>query len=102
MGLSMFKSCYTSPTIITAPNPNPSRYFIMETEYFDNATVLVVKYKDCTNFEGVKVLVYKGVIELKQGQELDPHFQEQGLSPIARFRPDDEGLMLAKDFAINL
>lgn len=97
MGISIFKrSCYTnSSDIVVAPNPNPSQYEIITKTYFRNATLLKVKYKGCTNFEGVKILVYYGKFE--PSGELDPHFAE-GVSPIARFKPTKVGFQLATKF----
>lgn len=45
----------------------------------------------------VKELMYKGHVlkELVASTEIDPHFCEKHLSPIARFAPTEEGLKLA-------
>lgn len=84
MGLRIgFNSCATnyrsasaasddSPRHAPAPNPQPSRWFLLEKAEFKNGHVLRVKYLDCTNFEGVKVMVYKG--KYTHRKELDPHF----------------------------
>lgn len=69
-------------------------------------TILRVKYEGCTNYEGFKILVYKGHVlkELVVATELDPHFCEKHLAPIARFAPTEEGLRLAlnlKDSSID-
>lgn len=74
------------------PNPDPKNFEILEIYAFRNAHVLVVKYPNCTNFEGKKVLVYKG--KYKELTERDPHFSK-GYSPIARFAPTREGQKLA-------
>lgn len=74
---------------------------MLEAWAYDNAYVLMVRYVDCTNFEGVKVMVYLG----KQGvlpRLLDPHFSKEAGSPIARFRPDAIGLKLALTLAESL
>jgi hypothetical protein len=55
-----------------------------------------VKYDDCTNFEGVKIMVFKG--QYKNRIWLDPHFAENEKAPIARFKPTSEGW----DMAIKL
>jgi hypothetical protein len=64
--------------------------------------VVEVRYPDCSNFEGLKVLVYDGVetaaMEIASGK-CDPHFAESGVSPIARFRPTAEGWDMAVRFA---
>ncbi len=101
MGMNLFgKSCYTNSSISTAPNPDPSRYEILRKVHFKNATLLLIQYKDCTNFEGCKVLVYEGIYNPQPGEPIDPHFQSEDISPIARFRPDL--VKMAVDFARNL
>jgi len=67
---------------------------------FKNAYILKVRYLDCTNFEGRKIMVYEGKFD-KNVKELDPHFQEKG-GPIARFRPDVKNLHRAIKFAKSL
>jgi len=58
--------------------------------------IVGIKYHDCKNFEGKKILVFKNLyIERLEMQKLiDPHFSENKNfhSPIARFEPNDEGL----------
>lgn len=103
MGTNIFKrNCHTNTEITTAPNPNPSRYVILDREVIGNATVLKVRYLDCTNYEGVKVMLYKGEFDPSPDMPLDPHFQESVHSPIARFEPTEEGWYLAKMLATQL
>ena len=102
MGLSPFKNCYTNSGCYTAPNPSPSRYSILDKKHYNNATLLKVKYTDCTNYEGIKILVFKGIFEPRVGQDLDPHFSHIGISPIARFKPDEEGMLNADNFCKSI
>jgi hypothetical protein len=88
------KGCLTNSNC-SAPNPDPSRYEVLEVRNFDNATLLKVRYIDCTNFEGVKILVYLG--KFIPSQDLDPHFSETKTCPIARFKPDSLGYEIAVD-----
>jgi len=100
MGLSIFgKSCYTNPTA-SAPNPDPSRWVLLDSVQFSNAHVLKVRYLDCTNFEGVKVVVYRGKYRLRH--RLDPHFSDSDESPIARFKPDADGWKMAIELAMSI
>jgi hypothetical protein len=104
MGIGIFShwreddySCAAPPV---PPNPDPKKFTILSVCQYDSAYVLKVKYPDATNFEGVKVMVYRGKFPgLGKVTELDPHFYEDDTSPIARFRPDVEGQYLAHDFA---
>lgn len=102
MGLNTFRRCSANPASVVAvpPNPSPSRWELIEKIQFAHAYVLKVRYLDCTNFEGVKVMVYKG--NYKRRETLDPHFSKDGNSPIARFRPDAEGWSLAIGLAKSL
>lgn len=83
-----------------APNPNPSRWTPLEVKEYRNGYVMRVRYHDCTNFEGIKVIVYRG--KYKPREHLDPHFYDGKDAPIARFRPDDEGWKMACKLAESL
>ncbi len=106
MGLKLFSSSsydnYGGNTpIVQPPNPDPANFKILYGEQIGDFCLLKVRYFDCTTFEGKKVLVYKAPLTdvLKQ-ETLDPHFSESKkfLSPIARFRPTEEGLKTAREF----
>jgi len=90
-------SCKTIIKEVILGNPNPSNFKILSAGMNENFTILKVKYPDCANYEGVKILVYKGHIlkELMAMTEVDPHFCDKHLSPIARFEPTEYGLKLA-------
>lgn len=86
-----------------APNPDPSRYEVLDTEKYGNYSVLKIKYLDCTNYEGVKILVFNvDFSKLMKQKRLDPHFSDDKTlhSPIARFAPTDEGWEDAKNYAM--
>lgn len=75
-------------------DPDPSK-FILENvvEYNGNAAVQI-KYPNCTNYEGTKIIVYKNVNykQLASLKEIDPHFVEGNvIKPFARFEPTEEG-----------
>jgi len=94
MGLYFgFRSCSSNPNepLAVAPNPNPRNWELLQRFIGKNGYVLMVRYRGCTNFEGVKIMAYEGQYKLfAPGDPLDPHFQERG-GPIARFRPDNAG-----------
>lgn len=81
------------------PNPDPKNFVIEQHYECGNYVVLLVKYPDCTNYEGKKILLYQDVDlkNLKKQKSLDPHFSENKKfhSPIARFQPTEEGWNLA-------
>lgn len=85
------------------PNPDPNNYQIIQAEEIGNFLVLRIKYPDCTNYEGTKILVFKDVkaIDLLKQKLIDPHFFEDKKykSPVARFVPTNEGWQMAIDFA---
>jgi hypothetical protein len=85
------------------PNPDPYNYSVLEAEQVGQYLVLKVKYPDCTNFEGTKVMVYRGVtpLDLLKQKFLDPHFFESKkvAAPVARFVPTAEGWTMALRFA---
>lgn len=79
-------------------DPDPHIYHIKKMEVFGRITVLLVNYLNCTNYEGMKILVIKDYALSKKHvpghgphlQRLDPHFLEGG-SLLARFAPTDDG-----------
>lgn len=104
MGLGPFSRCsgHDDPTDTVEPrklpNPDPHNFNIEKFEQVGKYAVIRVKYPDCTNYEGRKILVFESTVEevLKQ-KVLDPHFCDDGhLSPIARFEPTEKGWDLAK------
>jgi hypothetical protein len=79
------------------PMPNPRRFEILHGLNIVHGTttwaILEVLYPDCTNYEGKKILVYKGITtyRLRDLESLDPHFTKNGITPFARFEPTEEG-----------
>lgn len=108
MGISPFKSncsCEHETSLFKASgcdcqsisgNPDPRKFEIIATKKFNNYTVLMITYPDCTNYEGNKILVFENPI--KNETFIDPHFCEKHQSPIARFEPTLRGLAWAIDF----
>jgi len=99
MGLSPFKKCFTNKTP-QAKAPDPSRWERMDLKICKNGYAMRVKYLDCTNYEGVKIMVYEG--DYQYTIIRDPHFHGGIGSPIARFKPDKDGWKRAVQLAISL
>ena len=101
MGL-FSKTCSLTPPAspVRYPNPNPARFSILRTLQFGRSVVVEVRYPDCTNYEGRKVLVYADTDEVavKALATLDPHFARHG-GPVARFEPTQRGWDLAVEVA---
>lgn len=100
MGLSLFSKC--SCTCVSPANTQPkcndvdlSSYSVLNAILVNSSTILLVKYHNATNYEGVKILVFEGAAP----SFLDPHFCEHHKSPIARFEPTERGWNLALKFA---
>ena len=92
MGLS-----FISSSCGDSLNPNPKNFKVTCTLCYGEYLLIEVLYPDCKNYEGKKLILYKGIkLEdlLAQGR-IDPHFVEDKFSPIARFKPDMEGLKMA-------
>ena len=68
-------------------------------QQFGKNLVVELKYPDCTNYEGRKIMVYKNltISKLLGAKLVDPHFAKGGKfrSPIARFEPTEDGWKLA-------
>lgn len=100
MGCSPFSvRCLTNTnnTNAIAPNPSPENCELLEKHCTQNGYVLKVKYYGCTNFEGIKILVYRGYYI--ERAYLDPHFTNNARSPVARFKPTNEGMRMALNLA---
>lgn len=88
------------------PNPDPNKYSIKRVQKHGDFLIIRVNYPDCTNFEGNKIMVYKGctIVDLVEQGTIDPHFSQNPdfFSPIARFKPDEEGWKLAEALVESL
>ena len=88
------------------PNPDPANYKIVKATERDGFLIIKLHYPDCTNFEGQKILLFRGVtlIDLVNQKFIDPHFfkDKKYASPIARFVPDDEGWEMAEKLVTAL
>ena len=74
-------------------NPDPKNFLIKLVVEFNGYFVALVEYPNCTNFEGKKIIVFRGLKnadELLKATEIDPHFTENS-KVVARFRPTEDG-----------
>jgi len=80
---------------VDSRNPNPYDFAIIDWEEKGDYLLVQVKYPNCTNYEGNKVLLFKGVTmdQLRSQCAIDPHFSEDPnhFHPIARFEPSIQG-----------
>ena len=78
---------------VPMPNPNPKNYRVQDMHQSGRALAVLVNYPDCTNYEGMKILVFAEMTpeKLYDKKILDPHFSEEEDSPFARFRPTHAG-----------
>jgi hypothetical protein len=80
-------------------DPNPAKFEIIRRLARNENVALIVNYPNCTNYEGNKIMVYRGVDPsyLYGQKELDPHFTEKEniIKPFARFEPTEQGWMKA-------
>ncbi len=113
MGIGIrFSNCScndSSPGLLRVdlPNPNPSNFKIVdivEANFGSPVCVVWVKYPDCTNYDGRKVLVIEASkAEILAAKTLDPHFCENcKLAPFARFEPTERGWSKALEVAAQL
>jgi hypothetical protein len=88
------RGCSTNPQ---AAAPNPARFRVLQEERVGRLWVAMLQYPNCSNFEGHKVVVCKGVAPSLR-TSLDPHFSENG-DIVARFAPTPAGFALARTCA---
>lgn len=93
-------------TVVSSGNPDPNNYKLVRAEEAGEYLLLQISYPNCANYEGNKVLVYKGInlIGLVNQKTIDPHFSnnKQFASPIARFVPTEEGWKMAQVFIAGM
>lgn len=88
------------------PNPNPNNYYIMDSKQIDSFLILKVRYYNCTNYEGKKILLFENctINDIKKQKKIDPHFCDDKdlYYPIARFEPTEKGWKMAELLAYYL
>lgn len=75
-------------------NPNPNNYTLIKVKVVKERLLIKIKYHDCINYEGIKIMAYECTLkELVAQKAIDPHFSENDnyISPIARFEPTEKG-----------
>ena len=87
-------------------SPDPRNFRIDQISEINGFKLVVVNYPDCKNYEGDKILVYDKIVtveQIKNSKFLDPHFcnTKEHISPIARFKPDKNGMLYAIVFCEN-
>ncbi len=98
MGLSIWSShrgCDCGDEGRRPPNPDPKNFEIWRYEENGDWLLVVIRYPDCINFNGDKILLYRNITieRLKGLTEIDPHFSNKfkQITPFARFVPTEEG-----------
>jgi hypothetical protein len=89
-------SSYLDSSIKPNVNPNPNNFRIEAAKKIGSFWVSIIRYPNCTNFEGKKVLLTE--FDPRNRTFLDPHFTP-GSGLIARFEPTVKGVELAKQMA---
>ena len=81
--------------------PNPARFEIVTVLQVGAHAVAKIRYPDCSNYEGLKVCLFKNTSEklLREVTRLDPHFSKTPMSPFARFQPSHNGWNAAVNLA---
>jgi hypothetical protein len=97
MGLRLFRTCNqlqpsNTTQCSTVPNPDPCNFQIVG--YYEHQEYLMVKvrYPDCFNYEGLKIILFKNISysKLRTWKTLDPHFDPKN-NIVARLAPTNEG-----------
>ena len=94
---------YYTPAAPAVKMPDPNNWKVIKASERGGYLLLQIQYPDCTNYEGNKIMVFRGVslIDLvNQQKAIDPHFFKDGKakSPIARFEPTPQGWKMAEIF----
>ena len=87
---------------VVSRNPNPLHFEILQLKKIGRFVIVMIRYPDCSNYEGKKILVFENVRinTIKSLKYIDPHFCNcvKHPSPVARFKPDQSGFRYAVDF----
>ena len=80
--------------------PDPDNFTIIDRYDYGIYSALQVRYPDCTNYLGMKILVFKDPPKFDNIDRLEPHFCEEQdhPTPIARFVPTSAGWNMAINF----
>jgi hypothetical protein len=111
MGISMFGSSSTHDSSVdtstcgcaeirkaAAKQPDPRNFSVHQIKEIGDYVVASVKYANCTNYEGRKILLYRALTwqNCRNMGVLDPHFSgHPTLDPLARFEPTSAGWEMA-------
>lgn len=91
---SLWRAC-SGGSFLLPTDPDPEKFEILDFIQGKKYLYVEVKYPNCTNYEGLKILVIDSTIEeVKKLKVLDPHFLVDN-KIVARFRPSLEGKALA-------
>lgn len=75
--------------------PDAENFLIGHCLQYRGNLLVKIKYPNCTNYEGSKILLYRNMTanQLKEQKYIDPHFSDDPkyISPVARFEPTDFG-----------
>jgi hypothetical protein len=84
-------------------DPNPLKFKVIWAKQYGDYLLAKIHYPDCHNFEGNKIILFKGLNReaLLKEKYLDPHFSITS-NIIARFKPDFQGELLAKQIGFKL
>lgn len=94
----------SGPLPRVSTDPRADSFTIKSLEQVNGWTIAVIEYKNCTNYSGMKLLVYPVKAHVVHAQELlDPHFLDDGngLYPVARFEPTPLGRKMAETVCKN-
>lgn len=97
--------CSTTRESIIRVNstPDPLKFTLVKKKIINGYPILWIHYPDVINYEGNKILMYDKNFDLELIKDrIDPHFFDEGDSPIARFVPTAAGLAMAVTLAKNL
>lgn len=96
-GYSEYHSHQTSKrsVIDTPKKANPYYFNVIQSRQVGSFLAVQIKYPTCTNYEGIKILVFEGIDAetLSTHKNINPYFSEneKELHLIARFAPTSEG-----------
>ena len=102
MGIGPFSrssSSFDTNYSYSTGNPDPTNYKILEHSEYKGYLIVEIRYPDCRNYEGKKLLLFKDISlnDLLRQRKIDPHFSDNKdyHSPVARFEPTRSGWKMA-------
>lgn len=82
--------------------PDPYKFNITHIIWCNGNTIIQANYDGCLSFGGAKLMLLRGIHDIRDFETLDPHFLDEEYAVVGRFIPNKVGWKLAMACANEL